>query len=100
MTSHRITTAALLGLAFIVPAALADTDAERATLARLLNELAQLEPLITSSEAEADPDARIQFQYDWLRQDLARVGAGIQAHLDGPRNEPRSAPPLRGDYRQ
>tara|TARA_A100000171_G_C2120302_1_gene140400 strand:- start:838 stop:1140 length:303 start_codon:yes stop_codon:yes gene_type:complete len=100
MTSHRLTIAALLALAFIVPGALADADAERAMLVRVLHELAILEPLVSASEAEADPDARIRFQYDWLRQDLERVRDGIQAHLDAPRNEPRPLPPLRGDYRQ
>ncbi len=100
MTRRRLTVATLLALAIITPVSLADADAERAMLARLLHELALLEPLIASSEAEANPDARIRFQYDWLRQDLERVGAGIQAHLDAPRNEPRPVPPLRGDYRQ
>jgi len=100
MTGHRLTAAILLALAFIAPVSLADVDAERAMLARLLHEIALLEPLITSSEAEADPDARIHFQYDWLRQDLERIRGGIQAHLDAPRNAPRPVPPLRGDYRQ
>mgnify|MGYP003673430845 FL=1 len=100
MTGHRLATATLLALAFIAPGSLADADAERAMLARLLHEIRLLEPLIARSEAEADPDARIHFQYDWLRQDLDRVRAGIQAHLDAPRNTPRPVPPLRGDYRQ
>ena len=100
MTTHRLATATLLALAFIAPAALADADSERAMLARLLQEITLLEPLVARSEAEADPDARIHFQYDWLRQDLERVRAGIQAHLDAPRNTPRPVPPLRGDYRQ
>ncbi len=100
MTGHRLATATLLALAITAPASLADVDAERALLARLLHEIALLEPLIARSEAEAAPDARIHFQYDWLRQDLERVRAGIQAHLDAPRNTPRPVPPLRGDYRQ
>ena len=95
-----LATATLLALAIIAPGSLADVDGERATLSRLLHELALLEPLIASSAAEANPDARIRFQYDWLRQDLERVRAGIKAHLDAPRNEPRPVPPLRGDYRQ
>tara|TARA_R110002074_G_scaffold219749_1_gene390432 strand:+ start:16079 stop:16351 length:273 start_codon:yes stop_codon:yes gene_type:complete len=90
----------LLALAITAPSALADVDDEHAMLARLLHEIELLEPLIVSSEAEADRDARVRFQYDWLRQDLERVRAGIQAHLDAPRNEPRPVPPLRGDYRQ
>jgi|TARA_R110001599_G_scaffold22821_1_gene84065 RAQPRD family integrative conjugative element protein len=100
MTGHRLAAATLLALTIIAPASLADADAERAMLARLLHEIAHLETLIASSEAEADPDARIHFQYDWLRQDLERVRAGIQAHLDAPSNTARQAQPLRGDYRQ
>ena len=100
MTQKRLATATLLALAIIAPGSVADVDGERAMLARLVHEITLLEPLISSSEAEADPDARIHFQYDWLRQDLERVRAGIQAHLNAPRNEPRPVPPLRGDYRQ
>tara|TARA_R110002110_G_scaffold158656_1_gene356139 strand:+ start:21640 stop:21942 length:303 start_codon:yes stop_codon:yes gene_type:complete len=100
MTQQRLATATLLALAIIAPGSVADVDGERAMLARLVHEITLLEPLISSSEAEADPDARIHFQYDWLRQDLERVRAGIQAHLNAPRNEPRPVPPLRGDYRQ
>jgi hypothetical protein len=51
MTKHRLAIATLLALAFTVPSALADPDAKRATLARLLHEIALLEPLIASSEA-------------------------------------------------
>lgn len=83
----------------IAPAS-ADPDAERAVLARLVHELEALEPLLTEAEAQAHPDARIQFRYDWLRQDLAQVRLGIEAHLNAPRAEPRAFPPLRGDYRR
>ncbi len=31
---------------------------------------------------------------------LEHIRAGIQEHIDAPRNEPRTFPPLRGDYRQ
>ena len=81
-------------------AALADTDAERAALARIAHELETLEPLIRTAESQANPDARVRFRYDWLRQDLARVRLGIQAHIDVPRAEPCTFPPLRGDYRR
>lgn len=78
----------------------ADRDTERAALARLVHELDALEPLVQSAEAQADPDARVRFQYDWLRQDLARVRLGIEEHLNAPQAEPRQFPPLRGDYRR
>jgi len=83
-----------------VALALADSDAERESLARLMHELQTLEPLIRSAESQANPDARVRFRYDWLRQDLARVRLGVQEHIDAPRAEPRTFPPLRGDYRR
>ena len=88
------------GLLLCVSQALADPDAEREALARLIHDIEALEPLIATAESQATPDARIRFRYDWLRQDLERIRSGVQEHIDAPRNEPRKVPPLRGDYRQ
>lgn len=90
----------LLGIVLPVQFAVADAEGERAALARIINELQAIEPLITEAASQANPDARIRFQYDWLRQDLERIRLGIQAHIDTPRSEPRTFPPLRGDYRR
>jgi RAQPRD family integrative conjugative element protein len=93
----------LIGASFIALQAggvLADADAERDALARLVHELESLEPLIVEASQAADPDARIRFQYDWLRHDLETVRHGIEAHIDAPRTEPRPLAPLRGDYRR
>jgi len=92
--------ATFIGLLFSGTTALADLDAEREALARLIHEIEALEPVIATAESQATPEARIRFRYDWLRQDLERIRAGIQEHIDAPRNEPRQVPPLRGDYRQ
>ena len=89
----------LIGVA-AASACSADADGERETLARLVNELNALEPLIAQAEAQAPHEVRVKFQYLWLRQDLAKVRSGMQEHLDAPRAEPRSVPPLRGDYRR
>lgn len=91
---------ALLGGLGGATVARADGDGERAVLARLSHELSALESLIAEAEAQATPDARIKFQYAWLRQDVQRVRAGIQDHVDVPRAEPRTLAPLRGDYRR
>jgi RAQPRD family integrative conjugative element protein len=79
---------------------LADANGERDTLARLVHELESLEPLIVEASRAADPDARIRFQYDWLRDDLETVRRGIEAHIDSPAAEPHPVAPLRGDYRR
>jgi len=92
--------AGAIATTFALGPARADVDAERETLARLTHEIEALEPLIRSAESQANPDARVRFRYDWLRQDLARVRLGIQEHIDAPRAEPRTFPPLRGDYRR
>ena len=90
----------LIGTALPVQFAVADADAERAALARVIHELQAMDPLITQAASQANPDARVRFQYDWLRQDLDRIRLGIQEHIDAPRSEPRTFPPLRGDYRR
>lgn len=95
---HRILL--VISLCLIAITATADSDGERAALARLIHELETLAPLIQEAAANAEPDTRIRFQYGWLRQDLARVRIGIAEHINAPRAEPRKVPPLKGDYRR
>tara|TARA_E500000305_G_scaffold102374_1_gene96983 strand:+ start:6187 stop:6489 length:303 start_codon:yes stop_codon:yes gene_type:complete len=82
------------------PVTLADAGAEREALAKIIHDLNALEAAIKQAEANANPDSRIRFRYDWLRQDLKQIKDGIQSHIDSPRTQPRSFPPLRGDYRR
>ena len=100
MRITQLLVSGLLATAVPVPFAAADADGERAALARIDHELRVIEPLITEASSQANPDARIRFQYEWLRQDLDHIRRGIQAHIDAPRSEPRMFPPLRGDYRR
>ncbi|MCB1863578.1 MAG: RAQPRD family integrative conjugative element protein [Gammaproteobacteria bacterium] len=88
----------LIGTA--LPIQFVNADGERELLARIVHEIEAIEPLIRQAASQANPDARIRFQYDWLRQDLDQIQQGIQEHIDTPRAEPRSFPPLRGDYRR
>ena len=100
MSRHLWQTIALvIGLA-ATPASYADASAEREALATIRHELQAVESVINNAQAQAHKDARIRFQYDWLRQDLKQIKAGIQSHIDAPRAQPRSFPPLRGDYRR
>jgi RAQPRD family integrative conjugative element protein len=100
LPSLHVLIPAFLGCLLIATSVRADAGAEHEALARLAHELETLDGVIRSAESQADPDARIHFRYDWLRQDLESVRRGIHGHLDAPRAEPRSFPPLRGDYRQ
>ena len=97
----RITQVLMLGLfgtALPLQFAVADADGEREALARIIHELQAIEPLITEAASQANPDARIRFQYDWLEQDFARIRLGIQEHIDTSRSESWTFPSLRGDY--
>ena len=89
----------ILGL-LVTQAAFSDADAEREALANIIHEINALEPIIKRAEANAEKDFRIRFRYDWLSLDLKQIKDGIQAHIDSPRAQPRSFPPLRGDYRR
>ena len=84
----------------ISPLMYADVDAEREALSNILHELQAVESLIDKAQAQRQEDARIRFQYRWLREDLGLIRNGIQSHLNAPRAQPRSFPPLRGDYRR
>jgi RAQPRD family integrative conjugative element protein len=77
-------------LAAIIPLHLACADAqgERESLARVIHELQAIEPLLRAGEAQANPDARVRFRYDWLRQDLQRMRHGIQDHINAPGPSP------------
>ena len=90
----------LIGFNLPIQFAVADADGEGEALARVAHELEALEPLIREAESQANLDTRIRFRYDWLRKDLSRIQQGIQEHIDVPRSEPRTFPPLRGDYRR
>jgi len=91
---------ALIGTALPVQLAVVDADDERAALARIIRELQVIQPLITEAASQANQDARIRFQYDWLRQNLDRIRLWIQSHIDVPRPEPRNFSPLRGNHRR
>lgn len=82
------------------PAILADGGGEREALARLVHEIDALMPVVREAKMHADPTTRIHFQYGWLKHDLERIKFGIREHLNAPRAEPRSFPPLKGDYRR
>jgi RAQPRD family integrative conjugative element protein len=99
MRAHRWLLTALA--AVLLPAsAHADGDGERAALARRVHEIAALEPLVREAERQADPDARIRFQYPWLCRDLGQIRSAIEEHIAAPQTEPRKVAPLLGDYRR
>ena len=86
-----------VALAVVVPA-YADTSLENADLALVVQQLQAVYPLIAEAQRQADSNARTQFHYDWLREDLNTVIAGINQKLQPLSVEPRSIKPIKGDY--
>ena len=78
----------------------AQDDTERQYLALLANEITALEEVLHKAELHQNKEARVKFQYDWLRDDFAKMKAGVLAHVNAPRTQPRKVAPLQGDYRQ
>lgn len=76
-----------------------DTESERANLARIEAELAQVQQMVAAASRDAPPAQRVNFRYEWLVNDLDIMRRGIQQHLNAPM-QPRPVEPLRGDYRQ
>ncbi|RCG86127.1 hypothetical protein CSB86_6419 [Pseudomonas aeruginosa] len=81
--------------------ALAEPPAQRQELVAALRQLDALERTVADSAAHApvQPGERYHFDYPRLLADLARVRAGIQAHLSPSRAQPRDPAELAGDYR-
>jgi len=87
-----------IGLGLWSSRSVADDDAERARLARIAKEIDALAPLIRDARGQADPEARVRFDYGRLRHDLATVRAGLRDYLNAARRTPRTIPPLDGEY--
>ncbi len=83
------------------PMARAETPVQRHELTAALRQLDALERTVAHSAAHAPitPGERYHFDYPRLLADLARVRAGIQAHLTPSRAQPRDPSELAGDYR-
>ncbi|WP_230971767.1 integrative conjugative element protein, RAQPRD family [Nitrogeniibacter aestuarii] len=95
----KVLVALLCFVSLSMSAAHADSGMERENLARIQNELRFLKQQVQDAAAHGGTGDRIRFRYDWLARDLDLMALAIDEHLDAPR-QPRSVPPLRGDYRQ
>ncbi|MEW8437664.1 MAG: RAQPRD family integrative conjugative element protein [Candidatus Thiodiazotropha taylori] len=100
MQITKLLVSGLLAAVLPVQFAIADADGEWTALAWIIHELHAMDPMITEAATQANPDARVRLQYEWLCKDLDRIRLGIQEHIDALRSEPRTFPPLRGDYRR
>jgi RAQPRD family integrative conjugative element protein len=75
------------------------TDGERVVLHRLHQELIIIQPIIDEAEQNANNKTGNRVEYDQLRGDIQKIERGIVDILNSQRREPRSLPPIEGDYR-
>ena len=93
-----LTALLLVATSVLTPAHAGDEESERANLARIEAELAQVQQMAAAASRDAPAAQRVNFRYEWLISDLDVMRRGIQQHLNAPR-QPRPVEPLRGDYR-
>lgn len=79
-------------------AVLADTARENEALARVVQVLNSLKPLINEAELQQDDRERIVFDYKNLRADIEKVKSGISHKFSQTLTEPRVIQPIKGDY--
>ena len=81
------------------PQIIAQTNStELQVLIRLARGLEELETLIDEAQTNANPDSRIQFDYQQLRSDFFSIAQGIKSHVLIPNYLPRSLKPIAGQY--
>lgn len=95
----RMTKTLILLVAVLSAPTYAVTDQERSALQRLNVELEAITKIIDEAQQAANPDDRRQVNYQRLRADLLKIQQGILDAASAVRREPRSLPPIEGDYR-
>lgn len=95
---QRLVCITLITLILIAPLIFADTEQMHTTLARINTLLSQINPLINLAKQQEDPNTRVKFQFETLRQDITQVQSGITQALNRVSIQPRTVAPLSGDY--
>jgi RAQPRD family integrative conjugative element protein len=85
-------------LVMMVPISFAYTAQMNATLVRINTILNQVYPLINLAQKQQPASVRVKFQFNALREDIARIQAGITQAVNRVSIQPRVVKPLSGDY--
>jgi RAQPRD family integrative conjugative element protein len=92
------TTILIIIVILVLAASFADSVQEKTDLARISNVLNAVYPLIDNAQKQAVPDTRVMFHYDWLREDIQAIQAGIAEKINMSKVEPRIVVPLKTQY--
>ena len=94
----QITKTLITLIAILSVPAYAVTDQERSALHRLHAELETITLIIGEAEHASNLKDRKQVNYQRLRADLQKIQQGILDAASTVRRDPRSLPPVEGDY--
>lgn len=94
----RIVIGGLLPILYLSPG-YGVTDGERTALYRLHHELIIIRPIIDEAEQNANNKTGTRVEYDQLRGDIQKIERGVVDILNSQQREPRTLPPIDGDYR-
>ena len=89
----------ILVLALLSAPIFAVTDQEGSVLYRLNIELETITNIIGEAQQASSQRDRRQVDYQRLSDDLQKIQQGILDAINAERREPRSLPPVDGDYR-
>ncbi|NIB39772.1 hypothetical protein HBA55_09265 [Pseudomaricurvus alkylphenolicus] len=95
----RMTKPLILLVAVLSAPTYAVTDQERSALQRLNKELEAITNIIDEAQQAVNPGDRRQVNYRRLRADMLKIQEGILDAANTARREPRSLPPIEGNYR-
>lgn len=89
---------AFILLVMVISNSFASTAQMNTTFVRINTILNQVYPLINLAQKQQSPNVRVNFQFDTLRRDIARIQAGIAQAVNRASIQPRAVKPLSGDY--
>ncbi len=95
----RISITPILIIVLFSAPSYAITDQERSVLQRLNTELESITKIIDEAEQAVNFNDRRLVDYPSLRADLQKIQQGILDAVNAKRREPRSLPPIEGEYR-
>ena len=95
---RKLITALLIIASLCSINAYAGVQEENAEPARISNILNAVYPLIDAAKTQANPNSRLKFRYDWLKQDIQNIQMGIAQKINKTRLVPQLYTPLKSNF--
>lgn len=95
--THLVFNLIIASLLFTAPV-YGNTPTENMDLARISHILDASYPIIEDAKKQADPNQRLKFHYEWLKEDIQSIQKGIAQKIKQDRIEPRVITPLKTKY--